>query len=190
MQPSRSDDGFRKGLYEGFGVKGYCLVLRRSWQALVCGFEGAVKPRSPRSGAPKAQVFTAPSNPQLSRRDRECLCWSRTPLVCSWSDLSASIQGEPRCAVRHSPHQLISGRVLPVAKLPHATVRGRGAPRWDGTILNRGLLQPCPTPVTHPTLDLIKLLVAVSIFGPWVLPGCEVHAALRTAPFGTTPVSR
>ena len=41
------------------------------------------------------------------------------------------------------PHQLISGRGKPRTKVPLATVRGHRAPREDGTILYRGVFQPC-----------------------------------------------
>src|SRR5262249_40130784 len=67
---------------------------------------------------------------------------------------------------------------------PSCNCEGVGAPRWDGTILNRGMFQPCEAPVTHPTLDLVKLFLSVLTF----VTG--VHAPLRIAPLGTTPVSR
>src|SRR5450631_4406178 len=53
-----------------------------------------------------------------------------------------------------APTYIRSG--LARSKVPHATSRGRRAPRGDGTILNRGIFQPALAPVTHPTLDLIN----------------------------------
>jgi hypothetical protein len=42
----------------------------------------------------------------------------------------------------------------PRTMVPLATVRGQRAPREDGTILYRGVFQPCWKPITHPTLEL------------------------------------
>src|SRR5439155_17159088 len=41
----------------------------------------------------------------------------------------------------------------PRTKLPHALLRGKRAPRGMGPILARGVFQPSPATVTHPTLD-------------------------------------
>jgi len=35
-------------------------------------------------------------------------------------------------------------------KVPPASLRGHRAPKGDGTILYRGVFQPCRDPVTHP----------------------------------------
>ena len=51
------------------------------------------------------------------------------------------IQGEPFACVRHSPHQLISGRVQPRSIIPHAHCEGAGS-KGDGTFLLRGIFQP------------------------------------------------
>src|SRR5678815_5162567 len=51
--------------------------------------------------------------------------------------------------VRRSPHQLISGRVQPVPRSLMRIARARGS-KGDGTILYRGVFQPCRDPVTHP----------------------------------------
>src|SRR6516162_1715220 len=75
------------------------------------------------------------------------------------------IQRRSPFAMRHSPHQLISGRGKPRTKVPLATVRGHRAPREDGTILYRGVFQPCWIPITHPTLELESVRVHFVSFG-------------------------
>ena len=72
--------------------------------------------------------------------DRSCVC-----LSCDF----VPIQGEPFACVRRSPHQLISGRVQPVPRSLMRIARARGS-KGDGTILYRGVFQPCRDPVTHP----------------------------------------
>src|ERR1700730_2899211 len=52
--------------------------------------------------------------------------------------------------MRHSPHQLISGRDCARTKVPHASLRGQGGSKEDGTHLLDVVLQPCAQAVTHP----------------------------------------
>src|SRR5260370_41347420 len=59
------------------------------------------------------------------------------------------IQGEPFACVRHSPHQLISGRVQPVPKSLMRIARAR-APRGMGPFSSAASFSPSPVPVTHP----------------------------------------
>src|SRR6266404_1773483 len=66
------------------------------------------------------------------------------------------------------------------SKVPHARCEGAGS-KGDGTILYRGVFQPCRDPVTSSTLDLISSCYRYLVFVP--------HP-LRTAPRGTRPVSR
>src|ERR1700738_2577740 len=60
--------------------------------------------------------------------------------------------------MRHSPHQLISGRDCARTKVPHASLRGQGGSKEDGTNLLDGVLQPCAQTVTHPPWIGIFLL--------------------------------
>jgi hypothetical protein len=60
--------------------------------------------------------------------------------------------------MRHSPHQLISGRDEARTKVPHATVRGLQGSKEDGTHLTSGVLQPHRRPVTHPPWNLVMFL--------------------------------
>src|SRR5215813_11978138 len=55
----------------------------------------------------------------------------------------------PFRAMRHSPHQLISGGGKPPYQGPSCNSEGAGS-KEDGTHLLRGVLQPCDEPVTHP----------------------------------------
>src|SRR6202008_1809908 len=57
------------------------------------------------------------------------------------------------------PHQLISRRGTTRPKVPHARCEGAGS-KGDGTILYRGIFQPCRDPVTHPPW-IHKLLLSV-----------------------------
>jgi hypothetical protein len=73
---------------------------------------------------------------------------------------------EPIERVRPKSHKLISGRVCPRTKLPHALLRGRRAPRGMGPILARGVFQPSPATVTHPPwieVLLLRVYGAVSL---------------------------
>src|SRR4029077_7996759 len=59
-------------------------------------------------------------------------------------------KGAPIEPMRHSPHQLISGRARAQTKVPHATLRGQKGLQggWDPSL--DGVLQPRPRAVTHP----------------------------------------
>jgi hypothetical protein len=73
--------------------------------------------------------------------------------------------------MRHSPHQLISGRDCARTKVPHASLRGQRGSKEDGTHLLDGVLQPCAQAVTHPPWIGMCLLSVFRI--PSVLSQCE-----------------
>jgi hypothetical protein len=52
--------------------------------------------------------------------------------------------------MRHSPHQLISGRNRIPYQGPSCIIARAQGSKGDGTILYRGVFQPCRDPVTHP----------------------------------------
>jgi len=132
----------------------------------------------PRSGAPKAlegrahihNIILAIAITFLF--SRSCVCLSRG---------FVPIQGEPFACVRHSPHQLISGPVQPGSKVPHAHCEGAGLQGgWDHSLPRR--LSALSRTGHTSTLDLINSFsIGYLIF---------VRHPLKTAPFGTRPVSR
>src|SRR4029077_2832479 len=79
------------------------------------------------------------------------------------------------------PHQLISGRgepPVPRSLMQHARAQGS---KGDGTILRRGVLQPCL--VAGHTSALESVMFLSSSFS-------ESHHSFRAALSGTRPVSR
>jgi hypothetical protein len=91
------------------------------------------------------------------------------------------IQGGALFAMRHSPHQLISGRNRVPYQDPSCIIARAQGSKGDGTILYRGVFQPCRDPVTHPPWKRCILFVSSLR---------RFYLLLRTAPSGTTPVSR
>src|ERR1700757_4073865 len=77
------------------------------------------------------------------------------------------------CGTRRIQTYIRSGRAR--TKIPLAAVRGHRAPRADGTLLPSGMLQPAVVPVTHPTLESVRLfrsspsavLITPSEWRPW-----------------------
>src|SRR4029077_16768860 len=68
-------------------------------------------------------------------------------------------KAEPFCFCDTRRINLYPVGTSPRTKVPLATVRGHRAPREDGTILYRGVFQPCWIPITHPTLELQSVRV-------------------------------
>src|ERR1700758_222854 len=86
----------------------------------------------------------------------------------------------PPNGMRHSPHQLISGRNRVRTKVPHASLRGQRGSKEDGTHLQNGVFQPIVATVTHPPWIGIILSFMSGVF----------FYTFRTPPAGSTPVSR
>jgi hypothetical protein len=137
----------------------------------------------PRSGAPKAQGLRAPATRDSFEKiacrlvRHSCVC-----LSCRFQ----LIQGEP-CwmhAALAAPTYIRSGfEPVPRSLMQHC--EGVQGSKGNGTILNRGIFQPCSVPGHTFALDLTNSSSCYSSFH--VLPA---HQALRTAPCGITPVSR
>jgi len=130
-------------------------------------------------GACRATMVLGPSR-------RKCKCVSALLLIlfarCSSSDYVWSI--DPRWspfAMRRSPHQLISGWNRVPYQDPSCIIARAQGSKGDGTILYRGVFQPCRDPITHPPWKrYILFFLFAAIF----------YLLLRTAPSGMTPVSR
>src|SRR5208282_3154561 len=99
--------------------------------------------------------------------------------------------------MRHSPHQLISGRVRARTKVPHATLRGVQGSKGNGTILNRGILQPSALPGHTFALDLTNSSSSIDyrlsrFAGSSSLENgtLRYHAGLQVAPQGHQQLAR
>jgi hypothetical protein len=133
-------------LYEAAVVKGISVVFSDLDSLLVTDVVRGQAPQ-PRSGAPKTQGLRVRHIRNIILVIANTSC-SIAPAFCLSCDF-VPIQGEPFACVRRSPHQLISGRVQPVPRSLMRIARARGS-KGDGTILYRGVFQPCRDPVTHP----------------------------------------
>src|ERR1700751_2217308 len=134
-------------LYEDAAVKGifrWCLAILI---APDYGFGRTVKPRSReavrrrRRACGCAQIrniIVAMANICLLSRSCVCLSYGFGP-----------IQGEPFAwrAALAAPTYIRPDVIR--SKVPHARCEGAGS-KGDGTILYRGVFQPCRDPVTHP----------------------------------------
>ena len=84
--------------------------------------------------------------------------------------------------MRHSP----PSNLYPVGTSPYQdpscnSARAQGS-KGDGTLLPSGMLQPAVVPVTHPTLESVRLFRSSPFGGS--------NHTFRMAPLGTKPVSR
>src|ERR1700738_1418372 len=87
--------------------------------------------------------------------------------------------------MRHSPHQLISGRDCARTKVPHASLRGQGGSKEDGTHLLDGVLQPCAQVVTHPPwigMFLLSVFRIPSVLAYLQSVARRHHTRLQIAP--------
>jgi len=84
--------------------------------------------------------------------------------------------------MRHSPHS----NLYPVGTSPYQdpscnSARAQSS-KEGGTLLTSGMLQPAVVPVTHPTLESVRLFRSSPFGGS--------NHTFRMAPLGTKPVSR
>ena len=84
--------------------------------------------------------------------------------------------------MRHSP----PSNLYPVGTSPYQDPSCNSASaqgfKGDGTLLPSGMLQPAVVPVTHPTLESVRLFRSSPVGGS--------NHAFRMAPLGTKAVSR
>ena len=113
---------------------------------LVTDLGARSNPAAARSGAPKAQGLRVRLNPQDDRGDRK---YFPTQSLLRLFELFRSDPRRALCvrAALAAPTYIRPG--LTRSKVPHARCEGAGS-KGDGTILYRGVFQPCRDPVTHP----------------------------------------
>src|ERR1700751_584298 len=92
-----------------------------------------------------------------------------------------TIQGEPFRWAAPAPSNLYPVGTSPYQDPSCNSARAQGS-KGDGTLLPSGMLQPDVVPVTHPTLESVRLFRSSPFGGS--------NHAFRMAPLGTKPVSR